>query len=259
MVRRRIVSHGNRSFALAVLVALATATPLLAGGREDVEAFVRAGQPVAPGTYELAKPVRLFENQQLVAAPGLVLFVMADGMNNHAIEIRGSNVVVRGIEVFGNAANQVAKGHCIRASGDRSGIVIERNYLHDCPAYGIGFQAGNFRSTDILGNTIERTGRDCIDLKNDADDTGFSRISGNRVRGCGRDFPKQAGIDVRGSALVSDNFVRGIQPDDVGVRFRTGSDNSAIVNLYAEGRGLAVRVPDEVRNVKQANIVRVER
>jgi hypothetical protein len=155
--------------------------------------------------------------------PGLTVIKLNANQNNHLLGCTGvSNVEVRDLTLDVDRANQTA-GHCIRGA-NVTGLRVYNCELKNAHGYGIGIQDGTNVRLQFSHLWIHDTGQDGIDIKNKDDANAWILIDNVTVEDFGLNLtlPIQAGIDIRGPAKITNVFVRDLQTDSIGIRFREG-------------------------------------
>jgi parallel beta-helix repeat protein len=148
---------------------------------------------------------------ELCGEGDLTVLSLANSLNQPVVSIISvNNWHVHDLQIDGNKANQATtsdKSYGILV-WNCTNILIERNYIHDCKTFGIGFSAS--RDSKILNNHVNESGANGITIDNG---TGGGNIvvQGNIVDGA-----SDVGITawVGKDLLVADNQIMNIDNND---------------------------------------------
>lgn len=208
-----------------------------------------------PGTYITTGNV--YYSNTVTEGSGIGITTLKLKDNTPGVSVLNSgdaveNVAFINFSIDGNRDNQTIYGHGIR-NGTVGGITngyFGNLYVKNAGAYGIGLQKGTYKNVRFENITVENSGLDGIDLKNESnnnDNIFYSKIT---ILNHGLDPTQtgQAGLDCRGPVIMSDIIVRGVATDRVGIRFRDngpetglGGFKSSLTNfsVYGDGAGTA--------------------
>jgi hypothetical protein len=136
-----------------------------------------------------------------------------------------TDVRIEDVTIDGNAAAQSKNTHGIRLVG-ATDVVIRGVTIMDTGCYGIGFQGGALINVHIESSRIMRTGCDGIDFKNFTGNNRALFLTGLYISAPGLLRRSQAGIDIRGPAVISSVVVDQLDATQaVGIRLRKGGVN----------------------------------
>lgn len=143
-------------------------------------------------------------------------------------------------------------GHGIRiASAER--VVLRNLVLEHMAHYGIGLQQGVLRHILIDHVAIDDTGADAIDFANTDERNEQLWLRNITISRPSQVVPKQAGVDLRGSAELSNISVSQVPAGATGIRFRHDALGSTLSDFVISGGAGSAGV------VIDAHRIRVER
>ena len=180
--------------------------------------------------------------------------VLANTSDSHVIDAdtaSNDNITISDMTIDGNKANQTDAVHGIRFDDGADDVRIFNVHIKDTKAYGIGFQADttSFKRCMIDNVFIDDAGADGIDFKDPQSANMGLLISNVMIDGWGSEATSQAGIDIRGTAKLSNIVCINPPATGTGVRFRIASgatnlqdaERSSLTNFYIQGTGLSNR------------------
>lgn len=216
-----ILAHGA-AFDGVTDDAAAWASAISAAQASDLNVICPAGRSV------VSAPITVDNVAVAIRAPhrDATTVALMGGVNNHVFSFK--NTLGGGlfdIGVDGNRAENTL-GHCVRGENVER-LSLSRLWLRNAPHYGVGLQAGLIRDLTCDDLIIEGSGGDGIDIKNKLNGNYGNALRMVRVRRFGLSVTDQAGIDVRGPAILSDIIVEDFGDVQSGVRFRHGEMTDA--------------------------------
>lgn len=159
------------------------------------------------------------------AGPNRTRLVLRSKIDAHVIAISDAeNVQVSDLALDGDRRER-RNTHGIRVASSTD-IVLRNLRIHSVAHYGIGLQRGPLRRITIERVVIDDTGGDGIDFKNTAAQNDEIVIREVQVSRPGQVAPRQAGIDIRGRAHLSQIDIRELPSGATGIRFREDGDST---------------------------------
>ena len=200
--------------------------------------------------------------------PGQSIIKMMPGTYaGHVITFANNlnNVGVNGIHVNGTFS-QGTLGHGIVFNcGDRH--FVKNFKIEDCALYGIGNGGATnefARNLLVSDGHIMNIGSDGIDGKKPAMDGAYRVYQNLIIENFGLRNPAQAGIDIRGKAIVSNVCVRNFGAGHAGIRFRPGetwvtgngygAHDGCLTNFQVSNGGTGVEINARYVNVSNGNV-----
>jgi hypothetical protein len=224
-----------------------------------LRSYIDARQPIPPGDYVVGRtvgPIAIpLQTGDQVLGYGVKITVEA-GANVHVFNAQdATDVFIVGVTIDGSAAQQSANVHGIRLA-NVSGVTIRDVRIVNTRGYGIGCQQGLCADLFLENITLEHTGLDGIDVKNLTNGNTGLFLSNIRITDPGALAPAQAGVDIRGPAIVSRVFVTALRSGNSGIRLRSdgtgglGGHGSVIEGFHVRGapQAFGVRIEPGVRN-----------
>ncbi|MDF3068571.1 MAG: hypothetical protein K0R38_4172 [Polyangiaceae bacterium] len=191
------------------------------------------------------------------AGAGSTRLVLRSKPDAHVLSIAGSESVrVSDLSIDGTRMGRRGT-HGIRVA-DSTGITLRSLEIHSVAHYGIGLQRGVVRGISIEGVQIDDTGGDGVDFKNTAAQNDEIVIEDVRVSRPGQTSPRQAGLDIRGRARLSNVEVSHVPAGATGIRFREDGPDTGPGGHGSYLSGFAVTgAPGSIGVAIAANDVRV--
>lgn len=181
---------------------------------------------------------------RIVGARGLSLqgagvrvtrLVLRSKPDAHVISIANSETVrVSDLTIDGTRIGR-QDTHGIRVA-DTTDLMLRALEIRSVAHYGIGLQRGAVRRIHIEDVRVDDTGGDGVDFKNTAAQNDDIVIRHVRVSRPGQMSPRQAGLDIRGRARLSNVHVEQVPAGATGIRFR---EDGAATGPGAHGSSLA--------------------
>lgn len=206
------------------------------------------------GTYLLDGPntgaggIALLSNVSLLGS-GRGATVIRSADNSGVPCIVGTSITNFSIEDLtadGNRANQTVLTHAISIPNTSNGLLSNLHVMNS-GAYGIAAQVGTMTDLKFEKLLLEGIGADGFDFKNHNDNNSGLFFNDIDILSFGQNslLTQQAGIDIRGVAVLSNIFVRALETTNVGIRFRQGEvdpmgngyggHRSSLSNFYVDG------------------------
>jgi polygalacturonase len=218
-----------------------------------INAAITAAEAATYGATVFFPPGRYICNAAIALSSGKIrligsgigvteLYRKSATANTHVLTLTGTtDVEVAYMTLNGSRLLQTTSGHCLR------GDSITRTWIHHirCTGaytYGMGFENGTIDGLWIESCIVDDTGDDGIDFKNSDDDNRDIVISNIVISQPDRlASGANAGIDIRGPAMLSNIVVRGLDSTNEGIRFRQntgatdGGQMSSLTNFHVTG------------------------
>jgi hypothetical protein len=251
----------NLSACILSLLCLSPAVVAVAQANDAalLRSYIDLRQPIPPGDYVVGRtegPIAIaLHTGDQVLGYGVTITLEA-GANAHVFNAQdATDVLIVGVTINGRATEQTAYVHGIRLA-NVSGVTVRDVRIVNTRGYGIGCQQGLCADLFLDNITLEHTGLDGIDVKNRTNANTGLFLSNVRIVDPGVLGDAQAGIDIRGPAIVSRVFVTDLRTGHSGIRLRAdgtgglGGHGSVVEGFHVRGasQSFGVRIEPGVRN-----------